>query len=63
MKQHLQVEVKHFIYVFPIINQLGIGLAVLSYAYRNLGYFYRCLSFFVIATIIFFSLDWEQELM
>ena len=44
-----------FIYVFPIMNKLGIGLAVLSYAYRNLGYFYRCLSFFVIATIIFFS--------
>ena len=44
-----------FIYVFPIMNKLGIGLAVLSYAYKDLSSYHRLLSFFVIGTIIFFA--------
>ena len=44
-----------FIYLFPIMNKFGIGLAVLSYAYKDLSSYHRFLSFFVIGTIIFFA--------
>lgn len=43
------------IYMFPIMNKIGIGLIILAFAYKEFSSLYKMLSYFLILSSIFFS--------